>query len=204
MPRSPWNPVIWPSGVSSDAAPDLPPIPLSINKFLTPARFTGLRSGEEETILMILRSCTPADLPVLLELFSEAVHTTCADDYSPAQLDAWAPAEPDCASWAEKLSRETFLAAEEDGSLLGFASLDGDYLDLLYVRPDRQRQGIADILCGFLERMCTGTHIQVHASKTARPFFEARGYRVLQQHQAERRGQTLTNFLMEKELNVWT
>lgn len=153
---------------------------------------------------MTVRFCDPSDLPALLDLFHGAVHTACAGDYAPAQLEAWAPAEPDRAAWADKLSRETFLAAEEGGALLGFASLDGDTLDLLYVRPDRQRQGIAGILCDFLERMCAGERIQVHASQTARPFFEARGYRVLRRQQAERRGQALTNFLMEKELNVWT
>lgn len=153
---------------------------------------------------MTIRLCGPADLPALLGLFRQAVHTACAGDYTPAQLEAWAPAEPDRAAWADKLSRETFLAAEEDGALLGFAALDGDYLDLLYVRPDRLRQGIAAILCDFLERQCPGERIRVHASKTALPFFEARGYRVLRRQQVERRGQVLTNFVMEKELIVWT
>lgn len=41
----------------------------------------------------------------------------------------------------------------------------------------------------------------VHASRTARPFFEQRGYRVLAEQQVERRGVTLTNFRMEKTLD---
>lgn len=153
---------------------------------------------------MTIRTCTPSDLVELLRLFYCTVHTACAGDYSPAQLEAWAPAEPDRTAWAEKLRQEIFLAAEEDGTLVGFASLAGDYLDLLYVHPGRQRQGVASVLCDFLERLCTGKRIQVHASKTARPFFEARGYRLLEQCQTERRGQILTNFLMEKELKLWT
>ena len=36
------------------------------------------------------------------------------------------------------------------------------------------------------------------------PFFEARGYRVVRPQQVERRGQVLTNFVMEKELIGWT
>lgn len=152
---------------------------------------------------MTIRTCTLSDLTELLHLFYSAVHTACAGDYTPAQLDAWAPADPDRASWTEKLRRETFLAAEENGTLLGFASLEKDYLDLLYVRPDCRRQGIASVLCDFLEQLCTGERIQVHASITARPFFEARGYHLLESCQVGRRGQVLTNFLMEKERTEW-
>ena len=59
-------------------------------------------------------------------------------------------------------------------------------------------------MCGALEHRCPETRIYVHASKTARPFFEARGYRVVRPQQVERRGQVLTNFAMEKELIGWT
>ena len=73
---------------------------------------------------MRIRSCGPADLPVLLEIFYQSVHLACTGEYTPAQLDAWAPAEPDFASWGDSLRREIFLTAEEHGSLLGFAAWD--------------------------------------------------------------------------------
>lgn len=153
---------------------------------------------------MILRPCTQADLPQALALFYETVHRSCASDYTPAQLDAWAPADIAHTSWAEKIRLETFLLAEEGGSLWGFAALDENYLDLLYVHPDRQRRGVATVLCDTLERQCTGPRLTVHASITARPFFARRGYGTMQRRQVERRGQTLTNYLMEKELILWT
>lgn len=78
---------------------------------------------------MTIRPCTAADLPALLALFYHAVHTACAPYYTPAQLSAWATEAPDTARWAEKLRKETFLKAEEDGVLLGFGALDGAYLD---------------------------------------------------------------------------
>ena len=149
---------------------------------------------------MTIRPCTQADLDALLSLFYAAVHTACAADYTPAQLSAWAPETPDSARWAEKLRRETFLAAEEDGTLLGFGAMEGAYLDLLYVRPDRQGRGIGTVLCDFLERQCTGPVLTVHASRTARPFFEGRGYRLIHVQQVERRGQLLENFVLEKDL----
>ena len=153
---------------------------------------------------MDLRLCTQADLPAVLNLFRTSVHTLCRADYTPAQRSAWAPADSDEAPWARRLLCQTLLLAEEDGDLMGFASLEGDYLDLLYVHPRHARRGVGTVLCDALERQCTGQRITVHASLTARPFFARRGYRTVEPHEVQRRGVTLTNYLMEKELISWT
>ena len=65
------------------------------------------------------------------------------------------------------------------------------------MRWDCQGQGIARALCDRLEGVVSGP-VTTHASITARPFFEARGYRVVRQQQVERQGVALTNFVMEK------
>ena len=41
--------------------------------------------------------------------------------------------------------------------------------------------------------------IITHASITARPFFEKRGYRVVKEQQVNRQGILLINYVMEKE-----
>ena len=154
---------------------------------------------------LTLRPCRPEEAAALRALFYDAVHTACAGDYTPAQLDAWAPGAYDPAAWAETLFRAAALAAEAEGRLLGFGTIGpGGYLDLLYVRGDCQGRGVGTALCAALEALYPVDRITVHASRTARPFFERRGYRVVRAQQVERRDQILENFVMEKELRTWT
>ena len=55
-------------------------------------------------------------------------------------------------------------------------------------------------LCAALEQYAAGMPVTVHASVTARPFFEKHGYRVCRRQQVLRAGVALTNFVMEKSL----
>ena len=151
---------------------------------------------------MHIRLYRTADCPPLLKLFYDTVHTVCAGDYSPAQLDAWAPAKPDASAWDASLRSRTTLVAEEGGNIPGFGNIGPDgHLDLLYVHRDRQLRGVASVLCNFLETLYPVDRVTVHASETAWPFFEKQGYRMLRSQRVERRGQVLTNYVMEKELS---
>ena len=143
---------------------------------------------------MRLRPYRSADLPAILDLFRGTVHTVCARDYTRSQLDAWAPAELDAAAWDASLLAHRTLVAEEKGMIIGFADLAEDgYLDRLYVHRDWQGLGVASALCDALPDARS-----THASLTARPFFEKRGWRVVKEQQVERRGVRLTNFVMER------
>ena len=148
---------------------------------------------------MNIRPYRSSDCPALAELFYETVHTVNAAHYTPDQLDAWADGKVDLEAWDSSFREHYTLVAEEEGKILGFGDIAADgYLDRLYVHRLHQRQGIAAALCDRLEQTVTGS-IVTHASITARPFFEARGYRVVKQQQVERHGVLLTNFVMEKQ-----
>lgn len=146
----------------------------------------------------MLRPYRTGDCPALAELFCQTVHTVNARDYTPPQLDAWADGHPDLAAWDLSLSAHLTLVAVCDGVITGFADMAPDgYLDRLYVHRDFQRQGIATALCDALEQAVPGPY-ETHASITARPFFEQRGYRVVRRQQVLRKGIVLTNFVMRK------
>lgn len=65
------------------------------------------------------------------------------------------------------------------------------------MHKDYQSQGIATALCDALEAAVPG-NITTHASITAKPFFEKRGYQVRREQTVFRFGVGLTNFVMEK------
>ena len=149
---------------------------------------------------MILRSYERRDCPALAQLFYDTVHTVNRRDYTQDQVDAWATGAVDLAAWDASLTAHHTLVAEEGGVIFGFADMAANgYLDRLYVHKDHQGCGVATALCDALEETSPARRFTTHASLTARPFFEGRGYRVVRAQQVERRGILLPNFIMVKE-----
>ena len=148
----------------------------------------------------VLRSYRSGDCPVLAQLFYDTVHSVNIADYSPAQCDAWADGAVDLAAWDASFLAHHSLVAEAAGQIVGFGDMDATgYLDRLYVHRDFQRRGVATALCDALEAACPAACFVTHASITARPFFEARGYRLCRAQQVERHGVLLPNFVLTKE-----
>lgn len=148
---------------------------------------------------MEIRGYRQSDCRELTELFYNTVHTVNAKDYTEEQLDAWATGQVDLEKWNRSLQEHFSVVAVDNGIIVGFGDMDKDgYLDRLFVRADYQGRGIATAICNRLEHEVQG-NIVTHASITARPFFEKRGYRVVKEQKVERQGIFLTNFVMIKE-----
>lgn len=147
----------------------------------------------------MIRAYRPEDCPKLAKLFYDTVHTVNAADYTPEQLSAWATGEVDLAAWNASFLAHHTVVAEQDGVIAGFGDMDASgYLDRLYVHRDYQRCGIATAICDALENASNAAEFTTHASITARPFFEKRGYVLVKQQQVQRRGIWLTNFVLRK------
>jgi putative acetyltransferase len=149
----------------------------------------------------LIRDYEPDDLDAVLELFRRAVREVASRDYAPAEVAAWAPDEPDRTAWRDRLATGRVVVWEGDGALGGFARLDEDgTIDLLYVHPTRQRRGIArellaDLVAHARERGVR--RLTTEASRTALPFFERQGFRLVARQTVWRRGVALENFRME-------
>lgn len=85
--------------------------------------------------------------------------------------------------------------------IIGFGDIDETgYLDKLYVHKDYQRQGVATAICNCMEEDIITNCITVHASITAQPFFEKRGFQKIKLQEVERQGILLKNYIMKKYL----
>lgn len=152
---------------------------------------------------MFLREYQPEDCAELAELFYNTVHTVNAKDYTEEQLNVWASGTVDLEAWNLRyLNTHTVIAVEED-TIAGFGNIDSaGYVDMLYVHKDYQKRGVASMICDHLENTAVAQKFTTHASITAKPFFEKRGYHAVREQQVERGGIFLTNYVMEKSRAV--
>lgn len=148
---------------------------------------------------MLIRKYTPSDCAKICKLFYETIHAINAKDYTSDQLDAWAPRDFDADALNLALIKNTAIVALEKEKIVGFGSIaKNGYLDYLFVHKDCQRKGIATKICDFLEKSGKWEKITVHASITAKPFFEKRGYAIKKRQEVQRKNVILINFAMEK------
>lgn len=147
---------------------------------------------------MLIREYQPSDCKEITELFYNTVHTVNAKDYTKEQLDVWATGQVDLEKWNQSLQEHYSIVVIENEVIVGFGDIDKTgYLGHLFVHADYQGKGIATAICNQLEQTVQGD-ITTHASITAKPFFEKRGYKVVKEQQVERQGIFLTNFCMKK------
>lgn len=153
---------------------------------------------------MKLRQYRPDDLEQVAALFYDTIHRICIRDYSEEQVRVWAGAKERLLSRPDFFLSLYTIVATEKGAVIGYGNIDtSGYLDHLYVHSRFQRTGVASAICSCLEDHAKASRlprITVHASITAKPFFEHRGYRMIREQQVEREGVLLTNYQMEKTL----
>jgi putative acetyltransferase len=150
-----------------------------------------------------MRPYLPDDAPVLADIFRSSIEGLTADDYTPAQQDAWM-GSADEESFAERLGSALTLIATLEGTPVGFATLENNTtVDMLYVHPAVAGQGVGTMLVDALEKLAAarGTkRLTAEASDTAKPFFEKRGYVAQQRNTVTRGDEWLTNTTMSKDL----
>lgn len=147
----------------------------------------------------------------LATLFTETVHKVNAGDYGKKELEAWAPLPPDFASWEKEFVKAPpFVAIDHRksvnpaGSVIGFCNLEASGLiNYFYVSWERQGLGVASELLRFTEQKGAKiglSRLFLFSSITAMGFFEKMGYKVVKRNTVIRKGASLVNYKMEKEL----
>ncbi|KZL05003.1 putative N-acetyltransferase YafP [Pseudovibrio axinellae] len=152
-----------------------------------------------------IRPLSAEDGETAAHIFFDAVHQGAAEFYSIEQRIAWAGSAPNPSGWQIRLCGVSGFAADIDGEMVGFMTLDSDgYIDLAFVRTDASGKGIGQRLYKMIEAQAIQNKtpkLTTHASKKAKPFFERMGWCVDQEQVVTRKGVSLTNFKMFKLLD---
>ena len=140
------------------------------------------------------------DLDATIEIFLRAIQETASADYTPAQVNAWAQVNKD--SWIKRRQGRAIWMALVENTPAGFAEFEPDgHIDMLFVHPSFGGTGVAAALLRTIEQAAIqrgAPQLFTEASITARGFFERQGFRTIAAQSVPCRGESLTNYRMEK------
>ncbi len=152
-----------------------------------------------------IRPLEEKDLYDMQNLFRSTVLNVNIKDYTKEEVEDWASCGDDIEHWKELLSSNQYVGAfNEQNYLIGFSSMNKNgYLHSIFVHKDWQCKGIATQLLYEVEKIARQYEVKEitsDVSKTARLFFEHKGYVVECEQKQHANRLKLTNYKMKKVL----
>lgn len=157
---------------------------------------------------MELRRYRIEDTEGLQYIYYNTIHNVNKRDYTPEELEAWAPSGPYTGEKKQKdILRFTkinpFVVAENDVPL-GFAELEEKgHINCFFVHHEHGGRGIGSMLLNACEQEAKRmgyTRMFAEVSITAKPFFIKKGFRVVKPILCDIQGLNMKYYDMEKEL----
>jgi putative acetyltransferase len=155
---------------------------------------------------MLIRPFAVGDEAALYAVFHSAIHDVASRDYTPAQVDAWAPppATGNDERWARRVQGIRPFVVEIDGRIVAYADVQSNgYIDHFFVSGAAARRGIGTALMNRIHEAAAAQQIAEltsHVSITAQPFFARFGFVLVEPRSVVIDGVSLSNALMAKTL----
>jgi GNAT superfamily N-acetyltransferase len=130
----------------------------------------------------VIRAATEADVAAITDIEARAWRWAYSDFVDP---DAMPIADERVERWRAQVATGRVCVFDQDGAVVGYASVDGDQLRSLYVDPAAQGAGVgARLHDDALERVRAGGHALAWlwvftANAQGRSFYERRGWRAV-------------------------
>jgi putative acetyltransferase len=136
----------------------------------------------------------------LFDIYFTAIHLVASHDYTPEQVQAWAPRDLNVDLWRSKMREINPFVADLNGELVGYADVQSNgYIDHFFVSGKHPRRGVGSLLMRRIlaEAASLSTPLLTsNVSRTAQPFFQAFGLVISEQRYPEVRGVVVPNALM--------
>ena len=149
-----------------------------------------------------IRRLREGEESALFDVYYSAIHLIASHDYSPEQVQAWAPRDLDPDLWRTRVREINPFVAELNDELVGYADVQSTgYIDHFFVSGRHARMGIGSMLMRqVLSEASEQGLIELtsNVSRTAQPFFKRFGFEVVEQLFPERRGVIIPNALMRR------
>ena len=155
--------------------------------------------------MALIRPFRDDDAQAVAATFFCAVRETGLHHYSPAQVLAWAPAQPNPAEVRDRAQDGRLcLVAEVHGQAVCYGDLEADgHIDHLYCHPEASGTGLAgallDQLLGFAQNQAV-SRVFVEASAGVQGLFKRKGFVTMERRDFMLRGVPIFHYRMEKAL----
>lgn len=151
--------------------------------------------------MLSLRNARLTDYPGIFKTFEASIRQLASKDYNAAEIAAWIERGSNPKRWEKAIAKDEFLLAMDGSKIAGFSSLQHHhYIDFFFVSPEYSGQGVGRLLFDewlFRAKTAGENHLEVHASKTAKPMFEHFGFTVMNEVPNDLNGTILVNYRME-------
>jgi len=153
---------------------------------------------------MRLRRYRKSDIPQIAKLYYNTIHQVNSKDYSPSQIQAWAPRVYPTRFWATRFQRYTVYVVEVEQHIVGFAEFENNgHIDCFYVHHAWQGKGVGSRLLKAIEHQARRGRLNrlfADVSLTAMPFFKRHGFAIKRKQKKIYRGQRFSQYVMVKLL----
>ena len=151
---------------------------------------------------IVIKKAVLDNLTEIQDLFKQTIMATCQKEYTLKERTVWSNAVQKTEKWTNSIQNEYFIIAIIDKKIVGFSSLkSNDYLNLMYVHKDYTRKGIANKMFKNIKAKSDelgGGKLSADVSKTARPFFEKKGFRVIKENKNLIENKIVINYRMSQ------
>jgi putative acetyltransferase len=153
---------------------------------------------------MHLRRYRKSDISQIARLYYNTIHQINSKDYSPSQIQAWAPRVYPTRFWAARFRYYTVYVVEEQGQIVGYTEFEKTgHIDCFYVHYAWQGKGVGGLMLAAIEEQARRLRLSrlfADVSLTAMPFFKHHGFAIKRKQKKIYRGQRFSQYAMVKRL----